>query len=301
MSLHLTSPPLPTLPSYPLPLPASHTPVHPDFFTQYPRERSINSENLKWLNNYLDSTSVFSSSSSSSSSSSFGAGSGASPRDLVFYVKTTSSTAPSFPASSPSSSTSSASPFSPSRVVVPLNGRVFHSLHTILSSHCQLGASLPPPLPSPSPSPSFPSSSYHDDIDDSSDAFSRARARGQAHWGPARQRQEEEVEDARPAPFLDRFLQSVLRRQKHQEREEGGGGEKEEGGSSLLRRRQEAAQDMEATIARLRAKWGFESVQVQRCVRASLRVWVEVRWWGGVVKQWSLPSFFGFFPFFAAV
>ncbi len=34
----------------------------------------------------------------------------------------------------------------------------------------------------------------------------------------------------------------------------------------MLRRRQEAAQHMETTTARLRAKWGFESVQLQRYV-----------------------------------
>lgn len=163
---------------------------------------------------------------------------------------------------------------SPSRVVVPLDGRVFHSLHTILSSHCQLGASLPPPLPSPSPpfTPSSRPSSFHNDMDDLSDSFARARARARAYWGPARQRQEEEEEDSRPAPFLDRFLQSVSRRQKYEEQEEEGvGSEGKGGGSSWLRRRQAAAQHMEATTVRLRAKWGFESVQLQRYVVQSRR------------------------------
>lgn len=236
--------------------------VHPDFFTQHPRERTVNTENLKVLNNFLEATAT-STFPLPSHSAHHHRGGTASPRDLVFYVKTTAARAVSPPVPSPLGPSSS-----PARVVVPLDDRVFFSLHTILSSHGE-ASSLPPPPPAafaprPSSSSPFPPSPPPHAYPDDGDAWSRARAR----WG-GRRRMEEKEEDSRPPPYLDRYLESVLRRQRQQQEQQRGEGK---GPKDFLRARQEAAQDMQATMARVQDRWGFESVQVQRYVYLYIHV-----------------------------
>jgi len=216
--------------------------VHPDFFQQHPREQNVNSENLKVLNNFFETSSQRSSSLASTISPPF-TRIGASPRDLVFYVKTR--------ALPPRTSSTPNFISLPSRVVVPLNDRVFHSLHEILSRHCELGSSLPSPSPSPAPAGPDHRSSIWDHIHE------------QAHddWRWAWRRPCAEDEDEGWAPFLDRFVAHLQRREtKRGEGQKGRRGD----GLGTLQDRKEAAKHMEATGARICAKWGFESVQLHR-------------------------------------
>lgn len=268
------------------------------------QERAINGENLKLLTSFLEPSHAHNPFNTPSPPSS-------SPRSLTFYLKP--------------------QPL-PSRVTVPLapdRAQVFTALRDILHAHCK-GLILPalPPAPTaqpPRPHPTAPPQpGDYDTVDRHAfrygDAWARARAnarrrrpRGRPLWRGQEGDVEEDEEDdddeeERPPPFLDLHLEAAARREGRwgtmQVRRRFGGVHVDVQGCYMTnahtlqhetQARRAAAAEVGRRVAALKARWGFEEVEVGcKCVVP----WVWLAWYAPPNERPPAASTRHFLPLF---